>query len=607
MENMTLELDLSEYHEVFCDSKEALEWARLHGLPSDAVVRTSSPALLLENKPRIVHVESRWTVKEMRGFQTTIKKFSEDVYKAVRSVPNVCHEEAMCTAQAAVLFHRVLFKAACLTEDDLRDPRLFLRVQGDGGAGGNNMNPPWDILLDKNNSFQVVDYELKGDSWKSLSTHGVSFFTRAKTGGIETVVYRLLVKLMTRMPSGWLNNEVVILKENELVMEVAASLALKGVRIRRLTPVKEKRSSKGLNTTSIKEAIRPIVRKRISDWVVDDFVLRCENFLFNKIEEALVNYESFLRRFEPSIDKEGGGKTVLLSNAPSNLAGFAVTKLCREKGIPVISAQHGVSKEICATHGELSVNYETNVSDCFITYNSHSARTSQLAYFARGSSFVAGTPSRYSRIKHITSSKTGNAPIVYVSTNLYKGNLGLFGTWMTDYDRALNEQNIVRDVLSKIPYQISYKTYPEENRRYADRDPLIEEIGKHANIKLFDEKVDVRFFLSQYKVIVTSAATSTLGWAIMAGTPVVFINVENNMPLFEEARELFSKGLFLFEGTEESYRKLLEFLSKPIATIEHEWDQKKDDREILIKEYFSEFKGGAGKRAARMIIDKYLK
>ena len=59
-------INLSGYNNVFCDSKESLEFAYKHGLPKNALVRTSSPAMLWDKKPNIQHIESRWSIKRTR-------------------------------------------------------------------------------------------------------------------------------------------------------------------------------------------------------------------------------------------------------------------------------------------------------------------------------------------------------------------------------------------------------------------------------------------------------------------------------------------------------------------------------------------------------------
>jgi hypothetical protein len=179
----------------------------------------------------------------------------------------------------------------------------------------------------------------------------------------------------------------------------------------------------------------------------------------------------------------------------------------------------------------------------------------------------------------------------------------------TDYRKARYEQKLITEVLSKLPHKVRYKTYPEDNRRYADVDPVLDDVKRADNMELFSKKIDMRYLISEHRILVTTCATSTLGWPVMSGKPVVFINQKKNMPLTREAYASLSKGLFVFNDNDENfYRDLREFLSQPLDKIEILWQKKKSARKHMIRDYFSEYvSGGAGKRAAQIILGEYLK
>ena len=66
--------------------------------------------------------------------------------------------------------------------------------------------------------------------------------------------------------------------------------------------------------------------------------------------------------------------------------------------------------------------------------------------------------------------------------------------------------------------------------------------------------------------------------------------------------------MFVFNDNEENfYGDLKEFLSQPLCEIERLWREKKSAREDMIRDYFSLHEsGGAGKRAAQIILREYL-
>jgi hypothetical protein len=598
--------NLSIYKKVFCDSKQAIAWAYKNKLPKDAIILSSSPAMLWESNPNIKHVECRWTLSEMKRFQGTINKFAENIFDVCIGAGDISHEEALCVAQATIKINRILFKAACLNEGDLINPILFIRVEGSGGAKGNNLNSPWDLLLDSNPNFKVVNYALEDESVSCVEN--ISLKKRVYVAGIRTIYYRSVTKILSFFQNYIFRKQILILGENELLIDTAVRLLIHGFPLKQIKPFDNIDTSDADSCTlNCRDTVLDIITRRTAEFVTPCLVNKCANVLIREIDKQLDSYYGLRLRWETIIKKYADTNTALLTNAPVNPNSLAVISLCREIGIPTISAQHGVSQEICATHSEVSVVYDINAVDCFLSYNAKSKEVANSSHFIRGYSFVSGISERHLRMKKNTYKTVGMVPIIYVSTNLYKGNLGWFGTWLTDYDRARNEQRLINSIFAKIPHNVCYKSYPVDNIRYPDKDPVLHDIESIENLSLFDKKIDMRYLLDEYRVLVTSMATSTLSWLVMADKPVIFINSKNNMPLTVEARNALSKGLFLFDDDEDNFsERLRNFLSKPIDEIEHLWYQKESDRKIMIKRYFSAYENNSGKIAAEFIYDKYI-
>ena len=82
---------------------------------------------------------------------------------------------------------------------------------------------------------------------------------------------------------------------------------------------------------------------------------------------------------------------------------------------------------------------------------------------------------------------------------------------------------------------------------------------------------------------------------------------KKNSPLTNEAYTSLSKGLFVFNDDEKNFHQNLRiFLSQPIDNIEKLWQEKESSREKMIREYFSEYGSGSGKRAAKIILKECL-
>jgi hypothetical protein len=251
------------------------------------------------------------------------------------------------------------------------------------------------------------------------------------------------------------------------------------------------------------------------------------------------------------------------------------------------------------------IGFDNSVSDVVFSYNSKAVDISKSTYFDKSKYYVVGMPYRFIRMKYSQIINRSISPIVYISTNLY--HMGFNLSQKTDYGNAIDEQRIIVDVLSQLPHKICYKTYPEDNRRYADSDPVLKDIEASDNIELYSDKIDMRYLVSRYRVLLTSQATSTIGWLIMSRKPVIFINKKNDSPLTEDAYQRLSQGIFVFNDDDSNFYKILrDFLSQSIDQIEELWKNKKHAREEMVKNYFSQYEGGAGARAAKIIVKEYL-
>jgi len=595
--------NFSTYDTVFCDSLQALEWAYINGLPKTATVKSSSPSLLWNKKKNIHNIESRWTIKERGKFQSGIQDLSKNIFDYALNTTNE-REIALTVSWATVDFQDILYKVASLEKEDFSESRLFIRVEGKCGPDGNMMNHPWEKILQSNPLFSTVKYTLQDDEWDTLSTHKISYWRRFKVAGYRTIFYRLAVKLMKYLPSSFFKREILMPNENELNIEIASSLALHRVKITKiqLDPLLDvKNKALSVNNIAIQEAILPVMRKRIEQWVTPSAVKVVMSLFKSFLDKQIHQFESLVANWDKVVIKNHKTKQAVLVNCPGSIGGRTLSYVCRKKDIPLITSQHGVTVEISKEHSMTHVTYDNTVADVVFSYNSKIADIEMNTYFNNAKHYIVGMPMRLIRMKYMHTIDKSTSPIVYISTNLY--HMGLSISSNTDYRSAICEHNIINKVLSKLPHKVCYKTYPEDNRRYADTDPVLNDIENTENIELFSEKIDMRYLISRYRILITTCATSTLAWPVMSGKPVVFINQKNNRPLTEDAFTSLSQGLFVFDDQEEGfYDKLRIFLSQPIEEIERLWKNKKTARKEMIRDYFSAYDANAGKRATKIIF-----
>jgi hypothetical protein len=602
-------IDLSKHDTVFCDSLQALDWAYKNKLPRSAVIKTSAPAMLWKNFSCMSNVESFWTVEKIGEFQNTISRLTEDMFDAALSVNNVNRELALCVSLAAHKFQHTLYKAACLEDDDFVGSRLFIHTHGKTGPSGDMMNHPWDQLLSSNPLFSKINYTLKNDKWSMLSTQGVSYFQRFKVAGYETILYRLIIKLMDKLPNWMFKKELLLPNENELNIEISSLLALRGVRIKKVSiyGLPDDIDSTLLDTKSdlLCKVALPIMRKRIEKWVSPLAVETTTKLFQSYLKEQFLQFSYYANEWEKSIVKSNKIKQAVLVNAPGNIKGQALAYICRKKNIPLMTSQHGVTLEITNSQNMMHIGSDNSVADVVFSYNKKIVDVEKNMYFDKSKHYIVGMPMRLIRMKKAKTINNPLMPIAYISTNFYHMSFNI--PQKIDYIKALDENKLITEVLDGLPHRVLYKTYPYVNRRCADEDPVLNTVRASKNIHLFSDKIDMRYLISRHSVFITTCATSTLGWPVMSGKPVIFINQKYNSSLTSDAYASISKGIFVFNDDDvDFHKKLRSFLSKPIGEIEALWESKKNARKEMIRDFFSAHENGAGNRAAKIIIEKYL-
>ena len=546
--------------------------------------------------------------KEIEKFKDSIPELTRSVYDKTLAINGVEKELALVISQSASQFQKILYKSACLEEDDFTKPGLYIYTDGKVGPSGNIMNSPWDQLLSSNLLFSRVDYVLKNDEWNVLSTQGISLWRRYKVAGYETVIYRLALKIIKILPDWFFKKELLMPNENELNIEIASSLILHGVKITEINLDTLSRVNNIILDKDVKDICKPvlqIMRKRVEHWTTQS-AIEVTLILFQSYLEGQLKYFKLLTdKYEKDITKSHIEKKAVLVNTPGNIEGQALAYVCRKNGVPLMSSQHGVTIEISESHKNLHIEFDSSAASVMFSYNTTIIDIQKDTYFNQSKHYLVGMHWRLVRMKSNKLIKKTELPIVYISTNL--NSMGFSTSSKTDYGRAINENNLVLKVLSKLPHKVCYKTYPEDNRRYADSDPVLNSVKLSHNMKIFSKKIDMRYIINRYNILVTSCATSTLGWLAMSEKPIVFINDKNNNPLTNSAYDSISKGMFVFSANDENFHlNLRVFLSKPVEVIEELWKEKKLIRNEMIREFFTAYSGGAGKKASKIILKEYL-
>ena len=94
--------------------------------------------------------------------------------------------------------------------------------------------------------------------------------------------------------------------------------------------------------------------------------------------------------------------------------------------------------------------------------------------------------------------------------------------------------------------------------------------------------------LNNYEIIICGSATSTLSWALMSDTPLVFINYKNHASLKKDAYRYLKEAIFLFDYDSINFKKeIINFLNLNMDQIKCEWKLKREKRKFFINNFIT--------------------
>lgn len=591
---------------VFTDSLEALQTAYRDGLPRSARVLTSSPTILREPELNCEEIDSRLTGEGLRALIGRINTVTRDLYDNAKADPELA-PFAITIARAFNRNQTLLRKAACLEPEDLTRRRLTLRFDCGDDTLNRLLNPPWDRLIARNGKAEVRSTEIAVPEFgRSLGGDRAGVLDRVRIVGLKRALYPAILSIWRLLPATWGRGDIVILKDNELIKDAALAFAARGYRVSRAmlpTTLRRAELPDGL-AARIHRHVGEEVRRAFTDWVLPDPLATIIDEIEDNIRalagEQLAAIEYWKIWFDA---RPTGRRCAILCNAPNGaiIAGLAV--VARQRKVPLIAFQHGIRREIADTPIDMQINIENVVADLLITFSDRGAEVSNTSPYRHGVSLAAGLPGDYYRTA--SRRRCGKAPILYVSTTLYLGNVQLLTATASDNLRARREVELIDRVFAAIPERVTYKPYPAI--RYPDPDPIIVAARSCANVELFEGEIDLRYMLGEHRLLVTSGATSTVGWCALSGLPIVMIDWPDVQPLERAMRARFEEAFFLFDGgAPDLFDALREFLSRPIDEIERLATEKAAARAALLSEVFGAWGSGAGRRAVNAIERQFF-
>ncbi len=593
---------------VLADSRAALEHAFGQGLPRDAVVRTASPSLALAADLNVRRLEERITGAEILALSGTTLDLAIALRQALidAALPDYAHLAALGTAS----LQRVVLKAMALGFEALAGPVAVVLIECDPPARMKRLNSPWESLLRANPQLQLYRVPIEGiqvprpepaprKTWRERLRPERLCYYRWRWWRLVSDTLRV---------AGGQGSILFHSRMSNMLMEVGSELARGGYSLRLLgaDPVDRRPVTHG---ERIREALTGLLVGHLESRVPEPSIEPLIDLYLAELEDGIEVFDANLPMWRARLAAFAAQRPAAVFVGYPTLPGvMALGKACREVGVPLVSAQHGVGREINEVHRSTLFTYENNVADLVLTYNETAARLSNEDNpFRIGTCVSVGAPSANLKTMARAGGKPPHGPpILFVSTILYSGNVQMITAGGPDHERAAYTIGLINDVFEKLPCRVLFKTYPTPLPRYLDPDPIVDVLREATNVDVFEGETEVREMVRNHRVVVTTIATSTLGWCLSSDAPLVFIDHPYMGPLKSSVREAFGRACFLFDASDgDLHQQLRTFLSRSFDDIDAEWEAKRLDRQTFVEHYMISGGLGAEKRGAELLRARF--
>ncbi len=602
-----LSFELQDAELVFADAQLLVQW--VSDVAPHVEVRTFSPGV------NTTKAYDGLTSERMRKLEIGAAEVADGLRDLIWDEdPDLASAIARVSQDS---LHRLLYKAACLIERDFQISTVLLQPSDCSDPIFNDtFSSPLEELFNGHKKFRCIYVPRQLlSAVDDPRPPAPKLLTRLAFGNPLAKIFRLFQMFWSLTSLQGPRGTILTVRDNELVKETGSWLAMRGYALATLpVPQPVCKSVRGIHAQDIELVKRlrgalPELCKRAFSGVLSDSAITALGRSFGqRVTEAAADYRKsreLWRLFLADACKRGHLPRAVLTNTIGGISIAALHHILRNRGIPLVVFQHGVTMEYHATHHHYGAAHETACSDLAVLYNQRGVAAATRSKYRQGKGVAVGVPRDYVAGKNIGYLKNA-PPIWYIATALYLGNRGTLFEGVADGDKSAFEYDVVDRVLSRLPYRVAYKAYP--GRRFLDPLPEELEVERTENINMIHQRIDMRYLFGAARVLITARSFSTPSWCIMSGKPVIHIDIPAQSPLTPEAKEAFADSVFLFDaGSTDFHEELREFLSKPLPEIEDLYASKAPAREYLKQQFISAHGArGAGFRAASE-IERFIK
>ena len=585
---------------VLLDSRAALKYVRTSGLKDDARVYSFSPALI--DEPSITPLENVANTELIQSLFTSFCEAGQRLYNVVSEDARWA-DRALTIARLVPSTELLAYKAVVLARS-MGNTRGIVAVEPTLPRGHSFVSP-WEELLDGFPAFKgVISIPDHCFPYVSITEEpNAALITRFRFEAWESIAYRGVTSLSRLLKPFLRRGDILIPSENSLIKEACWWLTRMGYRPitvpkERFTPerlpIEEEQSLRALIGPVFRESLVPSIGEISTEWFLTAFIGRTSGAL-TEYRRATVHWQ---RVFNEVFSRK---PRAVVTNYNAKPDGEALYDLCSRLNVAHVAVVHGTGIAFSPKHEETPYAEEIATCDLYLTYNDKETNILSKNMFRRGTPKTVGLPRDLAFVAHRDTGMKIKPPICYISCQALMGNvMRPIAGGVTEQRSVVWEIEIIEEVLSRLPHRVLFKPYRAV--RYPDGNPIHAAARNCGNIDVFEDRIDLRYLLSGPRLLIVNHAGSTVSWCLLSRKPVVFLDSEEQSPLYPDVREAIKEGTFWFDADAPQFTvQLREFLSRPIQHIEKEWKERIPARDRFIERFIGNPDGQAGRRAAAAI------
>ena len=304
-------------------------------------------------------------------------------------------------------------------------------------------------------------------------------------------------------------------------------------------------------------------------------------------------------------------KRVAAVNGLTGPRGAVTYGVCARAGVTVVDFEHGVTKGLSLLTSLRPETSEAQNADWFFTCADNAVRDfgdrlkdGLLKHCAIGlpdqtRNLLRPRLQRYLARRRL-GLRHGEPVVMHVSTLPYQGNHRSGPGVPPETTVYKIDAALIADVYARLRSRVVFKQYPTQRFPH---EPDYQHVHPHPSGVIFIKDEDLRYIRAAADVIVTMSPTSTLGWCVGTGAPLVWLDSKWITPLVsDEMRAAFRAAFLVIDLDDATWpEKLRLLLDRDLSDIRALWAERAVAREKLCRDAIVGPPGVTGARAAQAI------